>query len=145
MQTGSLWVIRPEKPEDWSFIRAAWTESYRRSRHAGCIPAQHWRQVMDLTLEHLKASGLAVLLAVDPEDPDHLLGFLAHTGNVVHYAYVKEPLRRNGICRALLSHIGLHRGESITYTFHTNCSTYFHKRRHMPQIARNGRDGRKED
>jgi len=47
------------------------------------------------------------VLAVDPEDAQHILGWLCHEGPSVHYVYVKSTYRGQGLARSLLAAAGL--------------------------------------
>ena len=57
------------------------------------------------------------LLAVNPEDETHLLGYVVWEPGTLHYVYVKHPYRREGLASRLLEATGLQRG--FHYTHHT--------------------------
>jgi hypothetical protein len=61
--------------------------------------------------------------AVDPSDSESIFGWSATSkehGPVVHYVYVRDGLRRQGIGRALVAHVG------VTACVYTNQPTDHH-------------------
>jgi GNAT superfamily N-acetyltransferase len=45
-------------------------------------------------------------VACSPEDPDQILGWVAwEDGGTVHYVYVKDPWRQDGLGRELVEHV----------------------------------------
>lgn len=41
------------------------------------------------------------ILAVNPESPEHILGWVCYEGPVIHYAYVKAAYRNQGLAQML--------------------------------------------
>lgn len=96
--------IREARPSDRAFVSHAWTESYRAR-----VMSKIEKEISKLV------HGSRVLIACDRTDDDVLLGFAAMSDASLHYAYVKEPLRGEGIARRLLE--GAH---IDSYTFRTD-------------------------
>jgi ribosomal protein S18 acetylase RimI-like enzyme len=43
------------------------------------------------------------IIACNPEDPDHIVGYIVFEDGVIHWLYVKKPFRQRGIGRELLA------------------------------------------
>lgn len=109
--------LRPARVGDLPFVFNSWLESYKAYPLALGVPkAKYFADQHALITELLRRG--ECLMAVNPADDTHLLGYVVHepARRVVHYVYVKHPLRREGIARHLLSAI---HAEGCTYTHHT--------------------------
>lgn len=96
--------IREARPSDRAFVAHAWNESYRVR-----LMAKVEREISKLV------HGARIKIACHREDDDTLFGFAALSDGALHYAYVKEALRGEGIARALIE------SEAIdSYTFRTD-------------------------
>lgn len=89
--TDSPFRIREARPSDLAFVTDAWINSYRVR-----LLAKIEREVRSLTRT------AQVKIACHREDDDALLGFAAMSDGALHYTYVKEALRNEGIARALI-------------------------------------------
>lgn len=115
--------LRPSKASDNDFIYGSWLESFRhgpislsielkgpeglhkRALLESEIYYRNYRKVIDRVLS---ASRVDVLC--NPEDEDHVFGFivhrnLAHNVNAVSFIYIKQPFRRMGLSDILLKEI----------------------------------------
>lgn len=95
-------ALRPATEVDLPFIVSTWLESYIRSPATRRIPKAvflgYHRQVIDRILAQHGA-----MVACDPGDPDVLYGWRVLGGPaLLHYCYVKETRRNQGVARALL-------------------------------------------
>lgn len=98
-----------------NLIYATWLRSYQASSPATkTIPREQFFSGHHQVLDRIFSRSPEVRLAVLPEDPEVVLGWLVREKSIVHYVYVKPAFRRYGIARALL-------GEQPwdTYTHHT--------------------------
>lgn len=96
--------IRDVRDSDRAFVVDAWLNSYRVR-----LMAKVEREIRNC------ARSARIKIACDRNDDDVLHGFAALDSDALHYAYVKEALRGEGIARALLE------PESIgSYTFRTD-------------------------
>ncbi len=96
--------LRDATPEDESFIFSSWLVSFRengdwpRRISKGRYFAEHKITVMKL----LAVS--STLVACNPDKPGQILGYVVHQGrNILHWLYVKEPFRRDGLATRLLT------------------------------------------
>ena len=117
---------KPYRFRDWrpaddvAFVTDAWRASF----HNGGTAAQyadreHFSAEMRRVFERLLPTA-KVVVACDREDEDTLLGFVAATGEELHYVYVRGGsdlvnVRKQGIARELIEAIGPIR----SYTFTT--------------------------
>jgi GNAT superfamily N-acetyltransferase len=88
------YLIRPAKPSDLAFVRGGFVESV----------LMRTRARLEQEVRRLVRTGV-VRVACDQKDPDTLLGFaVADHANaaLLHYAYVRKELRREGIGRDLV-------------------------------------------
>jgi hypothetical protein len=108
--------IRKGTSNDRAFI----TDSMRRtvSRSSAYAKGLH-PEVLNFLLDSILAT--YTTLVATPGDStgashsDDILGYLLHDGpSKVAFVYVKEKLRRKGICNALLGAAGVKRGEVVT-------------------------------
>lgn len=108
-------LIRPATDDDRAFISASWLRSYRASGFAERIPSDvYWSRwghsgFVDAVLDG--QFGLWPLVACLPSDPSFAYGFAAYAlsyenRTLLHYLYVKQAYRRNGVGLQLLGEVG---------------------------------------
>lgn len=108
MKLLDLSVLRQIEPGDYFFIISSFAHSYKRSSWAGTVPANIWHVTAKATVDGLLARGATVLLSVSADDRDQILGWIcfetgANKTPVVHYVFVKEEFRKEGIAHQLLT------------------------------------------
>lgn len=108
-------ALRPMRASDESFVVSSWHRSYRDADFAAAPTRDAYYDTQRRVIDQCMLSG-RVDVATWPDDDDHLLGFVAHAGAVVHYVYVKEPFRRRGLGKALLEHVA--QGAPAVFTTH---------------------------
>jgi GNAT superfamily N-acetyltransferase len=132
-------VFREMEPQDYNFILSNWAHSFKGSPWAGCSPNNLWHSRIKEEVDQLLGRGAHVVMAVADDDRDHLLGFICFEKPacgipVIHYAYVKDDFREQGVGSALMDIAG--KGQHI-YTYRTYDSQYIAKGGiHVPAIAR---------
>jgi hypothetical protein len=136
--TNKAWSFRALVPGDVPFVMDNWLTSFRDSKWAGCVPNNLYREVQTACINDLLKRGMKVTLAHDADDPDNLIGFLAHevrpSGEyVVHYCYVKPYIRGHGVAPDLMKYIGC--PEHFVYTHRTRSAPPGNGR-WVPEIAR---------
>lgn len=57
------------------------------------------------------------IVACDPENPSHLLGWICTEGSVIHYVYVKSAYREQGLARTMIAAAGL-ASSDVLYATH---------------------------
>lgn len=101
--------IRGATNADDSFIFATWLRSYRHSsqfakRITNEVYFKRHHKVIERILER---TGVTALVAVLPDDPTIILGYLIGEQfqhmPVIHFVYVKQAFRNNGIAQALFN------------------------------------------
>ena len=111
-------VVRPATTGELRFVRDSWTRSATQARHVRFCGAR-WvgfgidhgieprtlRLAHRLLVDHLLAEGTVVVVAHE-EQPDEALGWACwsvYEGQpLVHYVYVRGPVRRHGLGQLLL-------------------------------------------
>lgn len=136
----SGWTYRPYGPDDVMDVAKWWIGSFRRSKWAGTTPNNKFTEYMGESIRQLLARGSKCLLAVNPDRPEQILGFIvtektSKDEDVVHYLFVKDIYRRRGISKALLAEAGIKQDGTAFYTHKTAYSKHY-KGRHVPEIAR---------
>lgn len=100
--------LRPGQPADLRLVLDSWARSYRRSPWAGTVPGSLWNDVVRRSITAILARG-SLTVAVHPEDDALILGWIAWedgpSGVIVHYTYVKDPWRQDGVASELLEHV----------------------------------------
>lgn len=94
-------VIRADIP----FITSSWLESFRNAPMVRGVPNSIYFSYHHKILEELLPRSI-VLVACNPADTDQIVGYICaevfDNCLVVHYVYVKQPLRRLGVAKKLL-------------------------------------------
>lgn len=121
MSVGPPIRLRPQLPEDESFIFNSWLRSYHK-RAYGAPNNVYFLGQHEVIKRRLEKS--LVTLAVDPEDGDHIYGYIVYElrdgVTAAHWLYVKFPFRRMGIATMLLRDmINKAIGVEIVYTTQT--------------------------
>jgi len=112
-------LIRPAEPSDTGLVAHSWVESYYRgSRDVRCVKVSHYRQPMFRRVERVLASS-STLVACEPDDRDHLLGWVCWRGPTLHYVYVTQLRRSSGLMAALLDAAD-REGQLETYSHRTD-------------------------
>jgi GNAT superfamily N-acetyltransferase len=96
-------IVEMSEPHH-SFVIANWIMNYYELMHYPQPPktaALLNHQAMIKRLGHLHG-----YVAVNAEDADQLVGFVASRGDMVHFIYVKELFRGLGVARALFEAAG---------------------------------------
>lgn len=134
-------TLRSIQSEDLAFVIAAWLKSFRRSPFAGVIPNDLYHATYKNCFDQLLQRGMKVTVVCNTSNPDQLLGFIAYetaaNGTpVVHYLFVKDVFRGNGIGKLLLADANVKRGSPFIYTFKTSDSRKLRGGKHVPAVAR---------
>jgi GNAT superfamily N-acetyltransferase len=125
--------IRLAKPDDMAFVIDAWRRSYEDAPAVRGAEREWYRIEMTRAIRRL-CDKAEVRVACDPEDEDTMVGFVAFTGDELHYAYTKKDFRGMGVSRQLLE------GVPITaYTFRSNNARPPQGWRYTPRFTIDGR------
>jgi GNAT superfamily N-acetyltransferase len=99
--------FRPPEVSDYNFILSSWLKSARLQ----------YRDVDDSvyfsafkTKVRNKLARKDTVLAVDPESPELILGYVNYDSEAIHYLYVKHALRNFGIASQLIAHVQAEQG-----------------------------------
>lgn len=120
-----------------------WFRSYRTSPWAGVIPNHLYFPTMREMLAGLVARGAKLTAAaVGTEAGERVLGWVCHedkgADTVLHFVYVKDPFRRQGLGKALVDYV-IGSGEGrLLYTHRTRLSKYVLPKdaAFVPEVAR---------
>lgn len=132
---------RDLEPGDVSFVLDSWIKSFRDSPWAGVVPNHRFFDITHEVIEELLQRGAKVEVAAAKHDPTRILGWVCYEpvkgGTAIHYLYVKDPFRLQGLGRSLLERANESTPNgSKFYTFRTRAAAYFPEWRHVPEIAR---------
>lgn len=137
-----LYRFRELDGRDVEFVLKTWIGTYRNSLHAGVIPNNRFNEVTTDAIKQLFGRGARSLAAVNPENPNHVLGYIVSETTrkgepVVHYVFVGDLHRRKGIAKALMRGVGVDPDEPFIYTFRTACASWFGRNaKYVPVVAR---------
>lgn len=93
MKIKAIPISEPHHP----FVLANWLAQYRNNQYPPYPPAQeYFKHHQELAKKHMSG-----WMAVNSEDEDQYLGFIASEGDVIHFIYVKEVFRKLGIGKML--------------------------------------------
>jgi len=129
--------FRPVEPSEIGFVLDSWIKSYRQSDWAGVVPNHLFFSVMRETIGGLIARGAKL---VGASVAGRLLGYVCyeHKGEdtaVLHYVYVKDPFRRKGLGKRLVS-MAVGDRENCLYTARTRHSKFVARGAYAPEVAR---------
>lgn len=133
--------IRPIEPGDVKFVLSTWTEAWKKSPWAGCIPNHRARAWITESIEDLVKNGAQISVACDDTVPAAIIGFACHgpatlDGKaVLHFLYVKELLRPLGVQNALMDAVAGERPGFYTYRTRQTAEAA-EGWAHVPEIAR---------
>lgn len=115
-------------------------KSFRTSPWAGIVPNHMWFPVCRAAVTGLLERGARVTVA---RSAGRVLGYILHEEKdgspVVHFVYVKDWARRQGLAKALLDRVGAVRGTRVFYTHKTGMTKWLAKGYiavHAPEMAR---------
>lgn len=113
--------FRDATDADMNFVWSSWLKSFRASKYAGALPGriyhEAYKDAIEILLQRIKLT-----VAYDPDEQNpklNLVGWLASEGRTVHYLYVKEHGRRQGVARALLCMVGIEYPMRFVYSYKT--------------------------
>lgn len=97
------WTLRNARPDDIPFIYSTWLKSYRTGSGLGLASGKHayfitYNLIIDYILEKPDAH---VWVAVKPDEPNVIYGYLVCEPTILHYVYVKDGFRKLGIAASL--------------------------------------------
>ena len=115
--------MRLATEDDIGFIFNSWLKSYRNSYFAKPISNTVYFAEHHKVIEKL-AKTSQILIACNKEDEAQIYGYVCAEKVdgifVIHYAYVKQPFRRLGIAKLLLSSFDHDFSQAAVYTHNTN-------------------------
>lgn len=103
-----LYILRPYKKEDLNFIQNSWGSSYYKGAEFNSFlsPKEFNSKHRPIRESILLKANAAVLIACGKEDKDLILGWILvekpKVGITLHYIYIKEAFKSEGISEALL-------------------------------------------
>lgn len=113
-------MVRPARPSDQSYVASSWSIALAR---AGGVRIGGCRDTVDALLDH---PSVRVVIACDPAETDHIMGWLAFTPmpgvRCVHFVVVRAPLRDKGLASALRAAAGLADERPLVFTLRGPCA-----------------------
>lgn len=92
--------------DELKLVLDSWSNSFRKSQYAGCIPNNLWPEVSRQTATQLMtrpgASTICALAPADETTRGRVMGYSVSELGILHWIYVKKDYRRLGIGTQLL-------------------------------------------
>lgn len=100
----ALITTRPGTLEDINFVYATWLKGLRYGNDWFLLIDQdvYFKHYHDVIETILSRPNTAIRVACLVEDPSVIIGYSVYEGPVVHWAFVKKPWRKIGICKDLM-------------------------------------------
>lgn len=119
MISPSQYDIRDAKGTDLAFIYSTWLKSYRSDSAiaARCRTSVFYSAYNPILDRILAATDTLTVVACLPDNPNVILGYLVSQGDLIHYVFIKEDWRQQGIAKTLWEHVGGH--EQTVFTHRT--------------------------
>lgn len=115
------YYIRKAHPNDIPFITNSWLKSYRGSKEVSGTPNNQYYFYQHKLIEALVPRSI-VLVVANRADSTHILGWtcaeIADTALLLHYMYVKDAFRKQGIGSQLLHFMEEHESPPAIITTH---------------------------
>lgn len=98
-------AVRPMRESDIELITDSWLKSYREGNYG--VPHDEYFETQRRVIKALFRTS-KVAIACDPDDADQVYGYIvwqprAAGKSLLHWCFVKQPFRRFGVFRRLLS------------------------------------------
>ncbi len=113
LELGGEILIRPYEPEDQALIFSSWLQSYWDGLVRYLLPVAkttYYGEQHRLIDRAFHRPGTVTVIAASSAEPHVIIGWLmaerTPKAEILHYVYVKEPFRRLGIARTMLSAVG---------------------------------------
>jgi hypothetical protein len=110
VSTEADYTLRPYKAEDLNFIQNSWGSSYYKGADYTDFmsPQEFNKQHRPIRENILKRPTATAIIACDAKDEDLILGWILiekpkTSGLLLHYLYVKEAFKGEGVADALLN------------------------------------------
>lgn len=98
--------IRDLGEHDWAFIASSWKKSNRDSEP--WLANYQYFALMEREIEQIKARpATRFRVAVDPEDAEFIWAWACSEGTRLHYVYVRQSSRGQGLAHMLARDAGL--------------------------------------
>jgi hypothetical protein len=118
--------LRPFRDSDKAFVLNSWKESYRWAPEVRWVPNVAYFNEMNRRVEDLSSRG-KVLVACNPVDDDHIVGWCCSDGGLLHYVYVKTPMRGSGYALELIAKSGLNTKAIVCTHWTEHCEKFARK------------------
>lgn len=108
-------LVRPYVPStDHNFILSTWLKSYRDANFCKGVPSEIYYKEHGRIVEWLLANH-STLIAVDPEAPNVIWGWVNGTSKTLNYVYVKHAFRKMGVAKTLILHANVEQPYLVTH------------------------------
>lgn len=133
-------AIRELRLADQAFVYGTWLQGhYEKSLWAKGMEWEAYKNYHHAVVERLLYQGAArTLVACAPEEPDQIFGYCTYNWSntvwppVLHYLFVKGPLRRFGIANKLMEEAGFSKTKSFAFTQLNNSDLIHQMRKKWP-------------
>lgn len=110
---------------DLPWVFSSWLGS---ARWNDVCPAHLQTSIRKASVHQLLKRGMQIVLAVNPDDHDQFIGFIAFEPGLLHYIFVKNIFRRQGVATALMACANFDRTGTVLHTFSTPEARHLAKR-----------------
>lgn len=119
--------------DELKFVLDSWSNSFKKSKYAGCIPNNLWASVSRTSITQLLSRQLCdVLVALSPTSDGSrglVMGYIVGEPGILHWVYTKKNFRRLGIGKTLLAALTKNWDVQLKkfprYTHKTDCADRF--------------------
>lgn len=128
-----LWKIRQADSDDLPFIFSSWLKSFRNYSSVAGVPNTVYYDKQHKLISRLLSKPTTIaIIACDPEDAKTIYGYAVAevdaSNMVLHYFYVKHPLRGFGIAKALEAELNT---VNVTQTVYSSKTRHVAKRNYI--------------
>lgn len=104
-------AIRQAGPGDRGYLMDTWLQTYRASPFAKKLPDfAYWSDFGHVGLVESIVNTVPGKVACLPDAPEFIYGYAVSDGHFLHYLFVRNEFRGQGLGRALLDAVGMAAG-----------------------------------
>lgn len=99
----SLIEIRPANDRDFNFVfKTVFKQVFQYTKISEIASADVFHSEFPKILDYI-LSKAKVTMAVSKDDPNIIVGFIIHEPSTIHFCFVKQPFRKFGVAKMLMT------------------------------------------
>ena len=93
--------FRPNGQDDWHYICDSWKKSFKESLNFHS--PNYFPEITAYINRLVNLPTTQLTMAVDPDDPDFIFGYMCHDAQSIHYIFTRQCFRRADVAKRLVT------------------------------------------